>query len=163
MQHATLSGSWRGRGGEREGGGIARQTEMDIWIAALACFEFGNESTNVLAFFTHTQRVAGDMPAKREWVTEWVREMGRQWARQRVDATFCWLISLSATSGWLNKCQARAKDKHNQAHTHTHTQTQSEGTLHILHKLHRQLHLWGHAHTCKFKLQMWLSERRLKF
>lgn len=39
---------------------------MDIWIAALASFEFGNESTNVLAFVTHTQRVAGDMPAKRE-------------------------------------------------------------------------------------------------
>lgn len=48
--------------------------------------------------------------------------MGRQRARQRVDATFCWLISLSATSGWLNKCQARAKDKHNQANTHTHTE-----------------------------------------
>lgn len=63
MQHGVGKRQSGGkRGGERES---KAEVEMESCTAiAWQVFEFGNESTNVLAFVTHTQRVAGDTTAR---------------------------------------------------------------------------------------------------
>lgn len=118
MQHATLSGSWRGRERRRErerDSEADRDGYLDSCSGKFRIWKWVNKCFGICYAYAACCR----WHASETWVSDWrVREMERQRARQRVDATFCWLISLSATSGWLNKCQARAKDKHNQAHTH---------------------------------------------